>query len=286
MNADILQVPPRVSYRQGMLLDASDFSDEQNYHRQRLAEVLARLHGSGTVAGLKVVASHKGDPLPGGTTEQEDELKVEPGFAVDRRGRLLEVPTARCLRLDKWFAAVATAGSAVLKPLTVAAAERWLVGDVFLRYLECPQGLRPSFPEAGEDATDAVVAARLKDGFELLLAPRSSETAGVAPPLPKKPFHPPPGTRKDLLEAIYGSYQPAAEPVEYPAAPMDNTPAGTPIKKLSEKTAVFLARVLVRLTDVPETGVARHATNEFKVEDESRLVLPAAELLFGLTPLA
>ena len=286
MNADIVQVPARVSYRQGMLLDASDFSDEQNYHRLRLAEVLARLHGSGTAAGLKVAASRKGDLLPDGTIVKEDEIKVQPGFAVDRRGRLLEVPTARCLRLDNWFAAVATAGSAVLKPLTVGATERWLVGDVFLRYVECPQGLRPGFPEAGADATDAVVAARLKDGFELLLAPRSSETAGVPPPLPKKPFQPAPATRKDLLEAIYGSYQPAAEPVEYPAAPMDDTPAGTPIKKLNEKTAVFLARVLLRLTDAPATVLARHAMKEFKVEDDSRLVLPAAELLFGLTPLA
>jgi hypothetical protein len=67
---------------------------------------------------------------------------------------------------------------------------------------------------------------------------------------------------------------------------MDDTPAGTPIKKLNEKTAVFLARVLLRLTDAPATVLARHAMNEFKVEDDGRLVLPAAELLFGLTPLA
>jgi hypothetical protein len=286
MNADIVQVPPRVSYRPGMLLDASDFSDEQNYHRQRLAEVLARLHGSGTVAGLRVEANKKGDPLPDGTAVDEDRILVQPGFAVDRLGRLLEVPSARCLRLDNWFAAVATAGPAVLRPLTVGAGERWLVGDVFLRYLECPQGLRPSFPEAGQDATDAVVAARLKDGFELVLAPRSSETAGVPPPLPKKPFQPAPGTRRDLLDAIYGSYTRAEAPGEYPIAPMDDTPAGIPIKKLNDKTAVFLARIRVRLVDAPATELARHAAKDFKVEDENRLVLPAAELLFGLTPLA
>lgn len=285
MNADPLRVQSRVSYHEGMLLDASDFTNEQQYHRGRLAIVLARLHGSGTVAGLKVEGIKKGDPVPGGKTAEEDHLGVLPGIAVDRMGRLVEIPAARCLRLDRWFNAVATAGSNVLKPLTVGT-QRWLVADVFLRYLECPNGLRPSFPSAGQDATDAVVAARVQDGFELVLAPRSSETAGVPPPLPRQPSQPAPTTRKELLAAIYAGYQPATGPEEYPVAPMDDTPAGTPIKKLADKSAVFLARVLIRLEDIPATALRRHATGAFKVEDESRLVLPAAELLLSLTNLA
>lgn len=285
MNSDLLRVPPRVSYREGMLLDASDFTDEQQYHRQRLAGVLARLHGSGTVAGLKVEGIKRGDALPGGQTADDDRLKVLPGVAVDRLGRLLEVPSARCLRLGRWFDAVATAGPAVIRPL-VLGAEHWLVADVFLRYLECPRGLRPGFPELGQDATDAVVAARLQDGFELLLAPRSSESAGVPPPVPKPPFQPAPTTRKELLAAIYDGYQPAVGPAEYPVAPMDDTPAGTPIRKLAEKSAVFLARALIRLEDTPAATLTRHATGDFKIEDEHRLVLPAAELLLGLTSLA
>lgn len=285
MNSDIFQVPPRVSYHEGMLLDSSDFLDEQNYHRQRLAEVLGRLHGSGTVAGLKVEALKKGDPVPGGTPQTEDEIRVQPGLAVDRLGRLIEIPNARCLRIGKWFDAIAPAGSAVLKPFVPVAPERWLVADVFLRYLECPQGLRPGFPEAGADATDAIVAARLKDGFELVLAPRSSEVNGVEPPLPKKPFQPAPANRNELLKAVYAAYTPA-DPIEYPTAPMDDTPAGTPAKKLADKTAVFLARVLIRLTDGPAVPLVRHDSADFKVEDADRLVLPAAELLFGLTTLA
>jgi hypothetical protein len=276
--------PVRPSYHEGMLLDASDFQDEQTYHRGRLAEVLRRLHGFGTVAGLKVEPIKKGDALPDGTKATEDTIKVNPGIAVDRPGRLLEVPNARCLRLDKWFAAVAVAGSAVLKPFT-SGAERWLVSDVFLRYLECPKGLRPAFPEAGGDATDAVVAARLEDGFELLLAPRSSETAGQEPPLPKKLFGQAPATRRQLLDSIYASYT-QADPVEYPIAPKDDTPAGTPAKKLEERTALFLARVLIRLTDTPATDLVRHASNDFKVEDEARPLLPAAALFLALTPFA
>lgn len=45
----------RVFYAPGVLLDANDFKDEQLYHRGRLARALAYLHGSGTVAGLKLI---------------------------------------------------------------------------------------------------------------------------------------------------------------------------------------------------------------------------------------
>lgn len=283
MNADLLQVPPRVSYHEGMLLDSSDFKVEQQHHRRRLAGVLARLHGCGTVAGLKVEKISKGDPLPGGKVADEDKIIVQPGVAIDRAGRPLEVPTACCLRLNRWFEAVAGAGPAVLQPL-VTGSERRLVADVFLRYLEVPNGLRPSFPEAGMDATDAIVSSRLTDGFELLLAPRSAESG--APPVPKRPYQPAPATRQELLAALYNAYQPVSGPGEYPVAPLNDTPAGAPIKKLSERTAVFLARVLIRLEDAPSATLTRHASGSFNIEDDHRLVLPAAELLLGLTELA
>ena len=231
MNSDLLRAPARVSYHEGVLLDSDDFKDDQQHHRQRLAGVLARLHGSGTVAGLKVEKVAKGDPLPDGKLAEEDRIVVQPGVAIDRLGRLLEVPTPRCLRVDGWIEGIASAGSAVLRPL-VSGSERWLVADVFLRYLEIPHGLRPGFPERGQDATDAIVNSRLTDGFELLLAPRSSENG--TPPVPKKPFDPAPGTRQELLAAVYNGYQPSTGPGEYPVAPMDDTPAGKPAKKLSD----------------------------------------------------
>lgn len=278
-------LPTRVSYHTGMLLDESDFTAEQNYHRQRLADVLARLHGSGTVAGLKVEGVAKGAPLPSGQNAAEDTLAVHPGLAVDRVGRLIEVPSARCLRLDQWLPGIAAAGANVLKPLELGG-KRWLVADVFLRYLECRNGLQPGFPTTGVDATDAIVAARITDEFELVLAPRSSESAGQPPPLPKRPFQPAPANRRALLDALYARYDAPAELLEYPVAPNDNTPAGTPAKKLAEKTAVFLSRVLIRLTDPPASNLVRHGSNEFTIEDEARLALPATELFLSLTPLA
>ena len=49
-----LTPPDRVSYDEGVLLDALDFRAEQSYHRGRLARVLAYLFGTGTAAGLEV----------------------------------------------------------------------------------------------------------------------------------------------------------------------------------------------------------------------------------------
>src|SRR5438093_772650 len=118
MNTDKLTLPPRglpprVSYHNGMLLDADDFSEEQKYHRERLADVLARLHGSGTVAGLKVERIAKGAPMPDGGIADEELIVVHPGLAVDRLGRLLDVPRRRYLGVDKCFTSVATAAAAV-----------------------------------------------------------------------------------------------------------------------------------------------------------------------------
>ncbi len=50
--------PQRPFYATGMLLDAQDFSDEQTYHRGRLAQAIAFISGGGTLAGLRV-AHHR-----------------------------------------------------------------------------------------------------------------------------------------------------------------------------------------------------------------------------------
>ena len=81
----------RPAYATGMLLDAQDFTDEQTYHRGRLARAMAFLAGGGTLAGLRV------EHVLGSDTQVE-EIRVNPGLAVDRLGRLVEVPRRACLR--------------------------------------------------------------------------------------------------------------------------------------------------------------------------------------------
>src|SRR5687767_11486865 len=87
--------PDRLHYATGAMLDREDFQSEQLYHRGRLARALASLHGSGTVAGLRAEVRSLG--------ETEELLNVTPGLAVDRLGRLVEVPRPACLRLGRWM---------------------------------------------------------------------------------------------------------------------------------------------------------------------------------------
>jgi len=177
----------RPAYATGMLLDAQDFADEQTYHRVQLAQAMAFLAGGGTLAGLRVTHQSATDNAP-------EEIRVEPGLAVDRLGRLIEVPRPACLRVQRWYdaqmqadggdtltrsayanlnrfvSARAIAESAL--PGSAAVPDRAVIADVFLRFVACPRGLTPSFAEGPFDALNAVSTSRVRDAYELQLIPR------------------------------------------------------------------------------------------------------------------
>jgi hypothetical protein len=166
--ADALEAaerPDRPFYATGVLLDAEDFLDEQTYHRGRLARALAYLHGTGTIAGLEVRA-----PQPMGS---DVELAVGPGLALDRFGRLIEVARPWCIRINRWYAALADAANAQGRAALANAlhGDRVIV-DLYVVFELCERGKTPSFAEGAVDATDAFVVHRLRDGFRFLLAPR------------------------------------------------------------------------------------------------------------------
>ena len=258
--------PLRVSYQNGMLLDASDFQQEQNYNRTQLARALAQLHGFGTLAGLKV------EYLPAvAGSHPDEEIVVNPGLALDRDGHLIEVKTRQCLRLAKWFDFQQAQPGITLKPYKPSASVRDLVGDLFLRFVECPQGLRPGFPEPAADATDALVASRINEGFELLLVARDCDPENNLPKTPVSRFAGTPATPRALLDAIYAAYPaiPATDPQEYPP-------------DFKHKSAVFLSRVRIPVG----TGAtfARDTGRAVTVEDLNRPVIPPADLLRILLP--
>lgn len=267
--------PPsqRVSYRNGILLDASDFQQEQSYHRSRLGLALSLLHGHGTIAGLRVEHSPAGavDPASG-EPEPPEQLVVHPGVALDRTGRLIEVRERQCLRLNRWFAHQVAQPGAVLKPF-VSGGQRAFVGDLFLRFRECPQGLRPGFPEPAADATDAVVPARTNDSFELQLVPRDCDPENTLPPVPVRRFPSSPANRAALLAAVYGAY-PAPNP---PLGP--EYPPG-----FADPAAVFLCRVRIRLVNTPAGSLDRHAGGAVTVDDLDRPLVVAGDLLRLLLP--
>jgi len=191
--ADPLYAQPlseRPVYATGMLLDAQDFADEQTYHRAQLARAMAFLAGGGTLAGLRV--THQAATT--GTNAVPEEIRVAPGLAVDRLGRLIELPRPACLRLPRWYdaqnvldggdtlkrsaysglgrflSARAIAEAGVLDAAPVPG--RAVVADVFVRFVACPRGLTPSFAAGPFDALNAVSTSRVRDAYELLLIPR------------------------------------------------------------------------------------------------------------------
>src|SRR5439155_1665677 len=83
---------------------------------------------------------------------------------------------------------------------------------------------------------------------ELLLVPRDCDPETELPPVPASRFPTSPADRAALLEAIYAAYEPGSPAIdqEYPPG-------------FADKSAVFLARVRIRLEDVPSSTLDRHA---------------------------
>lgn len=166
--------PDRVHYATGTLLGAEDFLAEQAYHRGRLGRALGALFGHGSIAGLRVT-------LIPATPERAEQLMVEPGLALDRLGRLIELPRALCIDLDRWLAALpADTRTGALHPKDPADTLAGLVVDVFVRYLPCARGKTPAAATGPFDALDYTVPSRIRDGCAVDLVPR----AETLPPLP------------------------------------------------------------------------------------------------------
>lgn len=76
------------AYRNGQLLQEEDFIDEQQFHSQSRYRHARYLHGFGAVSGLEV--SRTGDLA----------VTVSAGFAVDRKGREIELRDPETLELS------------------------------------------------------------------------------------------------------------------------------------------------------------------------------------------
>ncbi len=234
--------PDRPYYETGALLDAEDFSDEQTYHRARLARALAWLHGAGTIAGLRVLP-----PAAIGTAPRIDhELVVQPGLALDRYGRLLEVPRPWCLRLNRWYddlAAAELGRDQLSAAFRAGAFGGSVVVDVFIAFENCPRGKTPSFADGAVDATDATVPNRLRDGFRFLLAVRDDVPADPTDPtsLPVNRFSPlaPGADANAIRDALLDAWN---DRLARPGVALART-QGQPVTV--DPAAVFLARMFI-----------------------------------------
>jgi hypothetical protein len=269
------QQPERPLYATGLMLGPDDFTAEQSYHRARLARVLAYLHGSGTVSGLEVL--WEAAQSSGGSVTKEETLRVKPGLAVDRIGRLVEVPADQCVRLDRWYQQQPAATlAAALKP--VAGGGSGITVDVFLRFAACGARLAPAMATGPFDALDAVSPTRVNDQFELTLVVRLEDK----PPVPASPWPDLTGVAADqrpdkIRRALFDSWQEATRWTDQDALkPAPEQPA-TGV----DPTAVLLARLVLPATAAATAGgrPVRTAGAAVKPANEVRLfVLPTSAI--------
>ncbi len=290
--ADPLATLPRAerpSYATGMLLDAQDFGDEQTYHRGRLARALAHLAGGGTLAGLAVEYV-----APSAT--QAEEIRVLPGLAVDRLGRLVELPRPACRGLMDWFADVAASDggdslrtgaydnldrfvSPRLRESGTVLPARAVVADVFLRFVQCAVGLTPSFAAGPFDALDAVSTSRIRDAYELHMVPRAG-LSDVYHGLPVAPANgllgdptATPAQRRDAAQdAVLGAYLMSA----LSGSGTAGLPPAPEHPPNLDTSAVFIARVLLPVDAA--NPPARTADGPI-VDNHARRFLPSLPLL-------
>lgn len=206
-NNDVLNPPSppnRVYYSTGRMLGVEDFQADQDYHRGRLARALLQLFGTGTVSGLNVSIGN--DPGDGSL-----EVQVSPGMAIDRVGRIIEVPCQVCIRIKNWYAQVTPQDS-----LRQAFDGTNVMVDVFASFIPCTRGATPCFASQDDyDATDAFSPNRWLDSFAMQLVPRSDITAATQK-LPTDPW------------AGFGASPVAAVPPVAPAAGSSPTPPAPP----------------------------------------------------------
>lgn len=269
--------PDRLFYAIGMLLDAEDFKAEQLYHRGRLGRALAYLHGGGTVAGLKVEWNK--ELKPGENEEfkngREEEIVVHPGLAIDRVGRVIEVPAQSCIRLNRWYEKQPPAELVkAFHPANTGDPANVVVVDVFIRFVICERGKTPAFATGPFDALDAVQPSRLREFYKIELVTREHDNPDVL---------------KRELTDLSALTNPAARRAQLHKEILDGWREGTeeaqgqwkkngglaPLPEHEpnqDPAAMFLARLKIPADPPPAVGErpVRKTTAEVKVDNESR----------------
>jgi hypothetical protein len=258
--------PDRVFYATGAMLAAEDFSAEQTYHRGRLARVIKYLHGSGTLAGLNV----EWKPA---TATVEEEIVVHPGLALDRLGRIIEIPADACIRLDRWYRAQLPGDLFQ----GFHAGPSGVLVDLFVRFIPCERGKTPAFASGPFDALDAVAPSRLRDAYKLELVIRTEQPG--PPPIPQNRWPDlgaiadPAARRAALHTAILAAWTDGTDSRDAD----DNLNPAIEHVAGQDPTSLFLARLTLPAT----TGSppSRTAGANVGVDNESRQFVYATDAL-------
>lgn len=164
-DASLAEPLRRVAYEAGMMLGLEATRDEQAYHRRRLNRHQYWLHGSGTLAGMRV--SQTPDSHPNATDNLLVRLLVSPGIGIDGLGREVLIHEPFCINLGDWLGAQTE--THLREGYDAAAATLWL--KVCVRQKDCPVAQQPVLARKLNLSTDAVQPSRIADSVMLELIP-------------------------------------------------------------------------------------------------------------------
>ena len=217
-------------------------------------------------------------PQPAWTCAGPSELEVAvaPGMAIDRVGRIIEVPRTVCIRIQPWMNEQSVSD---LNSALAASGGSSLLVDVFAVFASCARGVTPSFATQDDyDATDAFSADRELDSFSMLLVLRSD----ASPKLPQDPWLAVGALASGALSA------PPSDAIKQNILAAQTGPGTTPpfanhgvrpveIPDTLDASAVFLARITIPATAGPATQPPNYDLTKISVDNLKRLFLfPAA----------
>lgn len=254
-----------------------------------LAQPLALMDSNANVQVLNVPTLTTGAQPPvwntsvGGTTldgtppqpvwtcagQAQVEVSVSPGLAIDRVGRMIEVPQRVCIYLQSWLAAQS------VSDLTSAFQGGNVLVDVFATFAPCTRGATPAFAARDDyNATDAFRANRLLDSFAMQLVLRTDQN----PQLPRDPWKSV-GTTPTAAQWKQAILAAQSGPASLPPFASGGV-AGAEYPPNLDTSAVFLARILIPAAAPTSAGLPPSANvNQIFIDNMSRLFLYPTSVL-------
>lgn len=206
------------------------------------------------------------------------EFQVTPGLAIDRVGRMIEVPRTVCIRIEPWLQNQ-TASDLNLAIHGTSSGPAIIV-DVFATFVGCTRGVTPCFATQDDyDATDAFSPNRLLDSFAMQLVLRTDATpqtpqdpwlaTGALPTTSSSPTSTQ-SLQQNILDATTGPGNTAPFgagpiPVEYPPG--------------FDASAIFLARIQIAATQGAGGQRPTWDLTKVSIDNFSRLFLYPASLV-------
>jgi hypothetical protein len=203
------------------------------------------------------------------------EIEVTPGMAIDRVGRMIEVPRTVCIRIENWLS------NQTASDLNAALHVGNILIDVFATFSPCTSGVTPCFATQDDyDATDAFSANRMLDSFAMQLVLRTD----AIPALPKDPWLPAgpvptapvtPTLTQSLKQSILyaNSGASSAAPFVTNGAPPSEYPPGF------DQSSVFLARCSLPALTAAAGQPPTYNLTSLTIDNLSRLFLYPASLV-------